>query len=330
MKKNVYYFCMLLLIILVVSITGAADCRAYSWEGTYVNFIEGDAYGSSQGRAVSRFEKNIPLDAGDEIHTGDTCFVEIILSDGGVIWLNADTVAGLDAYSSSLPTVDLSQGDLFLRTPETSETDSSFLVKTSGSTVSIYPGSFVKISLHADSGLDVEVWEGGADAQFTNGSVSLKKGKLLSVQPDGSSFSSTTFVQLADDGFESMTLKRNEKIKNHAYVEYLQEPLNGVSSLTDYGDWNYDTRITSYVWRPYVNTSWRPYLRGRWINHCQGPYWLSYDPWGSTPYHYGRWTTDSMGRWCWVPGVSSGYSMNLTPTLIKLAAPGSAKDLMII
>mgnify|MGYP003694264199 CR=1 FL=1 len=45
-----------------------------------------------------------------------------------------------------------------------------------------------------------------------------------------------------------------------------------------------------------------------WVNdYPYGPTWVSSEPWGYAPYHYGRWV-NSGGQWLWVPDA-----VNSTP-----------------
>ncbi|HET7497414.1 MAG TPA: DUF6600 domain-containing protein [Candidatus Eisenbacteria bacterium] len=71
--------------------------------------------------------------------------------------------------------------------------------------------------------------------------------------------------------------------------------------LDPYGDW-YDDPRYGWVWYPEaVSAGWRPYLNGYWVYTDWGWAWVSDDPWGADPYHYGRWACDASNRWMWVP-----------------------------
>jgi hypothetical protein len=74
-------------------------------------------------------------------------------------------------------------------------------------------------------------------------------------------------------------------------------------SLAPYGDW---VTVSSYgrCWRPArVSASWQPYLDGEWIYTDAGWTWVSYDPWGGDPYHYGTWVYTARYGWIWIPGT---------------------------
>ncbi|HEX7252833.1 MAG TPA: DUF6600 domain-containing protein [Thermoanaerobaculia bacterium] len=58
------------------------------------------------------------------------------------------------------------------------------------------------------------------------------------------------------------------------------------------------------VWVPGgVAAGWAPYVDGQWVWTDYGWTWVSYDPWGDIPYHYGTWSYVSDYGWCWVPGT---------------------------
>lgn len=72
--------------------------------------------------------------------------------------------------------------------------------------------------------------------------------------------------------------------------------------LDPYGQWV----DCSYgdCWVPErVEAGWQPYSNGEWIYTEYGWTWLSDDPWGDDPYHYGTWTDIDRYGWAWVPGT---------------------------
>jgi hypothetical protein len=51
---------------------------------------------------------------------------------------------------------------------------------------------------------------------------------------------------------------------------------------------------------------WRPYSQGHWVMTDYGWTWIANEPWGSIPFHYGRWGYDDDFGWFWVPGTVWG------------------------
>jgi hypothetical protein len=72
--------------------------------------------------------------------------------------------------------------------------------------------------------------------------------------------------------------------------------------LAPYGRW---VGVGSYgnCFVPRVAAGWAPYVDGEWVYTDYGWTWVSNDPFGDVPFHYGSWTwADSYG-WVWVPGT---------------------------
>jgi hypothetical protein len=52
-----------------------------------------------------------------------------------------------------------------------------------------------------------------------------------------------------------------------------------------------------------VAAGWEPYVDGQWVDSDYGWTWVSDDPWGDIPYHYGTWAYADPYGWVWVPGT---------------------------
>lgn len=52
-----------------------------------------------------------------------------------------------------------------------------------------------------------------------------------------------------------------------------------------------------------ISRDWQPYSNGEWIYTEYGWTWISYDPWGDDPYHYGTWAWTDLYGWVWIPGT---------------------------
>ena len=72
--------------------------------------------------------------------------------------------------------------------------------------------------------------------------------------------------------------------------------------LAPYGRW---VAAGSYgnVWVPRVAAGWAPYVDGEWAYTDYGWSWVSYDPWGGDPCHYGSWAWVDPYGWVWTPGT---------------------------
>ncbi len=88
----------------------------------------------------------------------------------------------------------------------------------------------------------------------------------------------------------------------HAQVDVNMTVGGFYDELAPYGRWI----DCSYgqCWVPArVNADWQPYTNGQWVYTDYGWTWMSDDPWGGNPYHYGTWTSLDRYGWCWVPGT---------------------------
>lgn len=72
--------------------------------------------------------------------------------------------------------------------------------------------------------------------------------------------------------------------------------------LAPYGRW---VAAGSYgsCFVPRVAVGWAPYVDGQWIYTDYGWTWVSNDPFGDVPFHYGTWTWFDPYGWIWVPGT---------------------------
>lgn len=74
-------------------------------------------------------------------------------------------------------------------------------------------------------------------------------------------------------------------------------------TLAPYGRWVVAARYGE-VWVPSgISRGWDPYWDGEWLWTDYGWTWVSYDPWGDIPYHYGTWARVDPYGWVWVPGT---------------------------
>lgn len=88
--------------------------------------------------------------------------------------------------------------------------------------------------------------------------------------------------------------------KSHA-VTRISADISFYDDLSPYGSWAHVSRYGD-CWVPrHRYASWRPYTVGYWVDTDYGWMWVSEDPWGDIPYHYGRWAYDPYYGWVWVP-----------------------------
>ena len=107
-----------------------------------------------------------------------------------------------------------------------------------------------------------------------------------------------------------------------SYQSYRYVPVSvpGAYDLDRYGDWR-SLDDYGYAWSPRVaDAGWAPYRDGYWV--MDDPYgltWVSNEPWGYAPYHYGRWVTAG-DRWYWVPDGAATQPA-YAPALVAFLPP---------
>lgn len=140
-----------------------------------------------------------------------------------------------------------------------------------------------------------EVTGGGASPQtIASGQAAQLKGS------DTMQFTLASMPSL--DDFDRWCADRDRTINTAASSKYVDPYTPGVEDLDTYGRWS---EVPDYgpVWYPSsVAVGWAPYRVGHWAwVEPWGWTWVSHEPWGFAPYHYGRWAVIG-GTWGWVPG----------------------------
>jgi hypothetical protein len=267
---------------------------------------------------------NMPLVVGDRVDTAREARMEIVLSDGSMLWLDQYTTVSLDAvaYSrdvgSDRTVLYLVDGRCMLQIPDHVLTTEPMRIDSSEATVYLnQPGTY-RIEVLRSGGLRVEVWQGLAEAATTSGGVliqpstaaEVRSGEVTGVEPHltwGDDFA--RWVEQRSGSYDS---------ESGQFVDerYARE----AAVLDGYGTWVYVDATQSWAWQPAVGADWRPYTAGRWYWTSTGWSWVSYEPWGWLPYHYGSWYfTAGFGwvwgwgsvwspawvSWCWWPGYVS-------------------------
>lgn len=241
---------------------------------------------------------NMPLAEGDRVWVADDSRAELQLPGGFFIRLDGE---------SSLDAVSLNDGSLQFY----ADRGHAYVNNISGgvsivqldtplASVRSYDDSIMTIDVAEDGGTEISVLKGAVYAESRAGSTRVSAGMTLAIEEDGAADLSPIGPQ---DEWEEWNLERDRQVL--AWGEssrYLPEELHAYSSDLDaYGSWVFATDY-GWCWTPVVSVAdWAPYTVGRW-GWFRGNYvWISSEPWGWVPYHYGRWVFAARFGWCWVP-----------------------------
>lgn len=258
-------------------------------------------------------EANMPIRQGYALAT-DQGRAEIEFENGAMAFLKENTV--LEFY-------DLSMKDgarttrLVLR-----QGSASFHVNPeSGDYFSVTGGDFT-VEANGRSTFRLDNYDDGSTLETMKGHVTvLQKGTTKRIDK-GQSFSmkagddeSMTVGRLADDDdFDQWVSGRVDSVATatNAALQYTSSPYyaSGFADLNTYGAWS-NCGAAGYGWRPFgVGAAWSPFTGGQWLwDPAFGWTWMSAQPWGWAPYHYGGWLFDSScGGWFYSAPLLFGFA----------------------
>ncbi len=277
---------------------------------TYVREATGEVLVTSPTNGEVQARRNLPITAGDEMKTEDPARAEVALADGNILHVGGGTkvrFVSLDAQQGSeddVSAIDLSEGSVILSVVG-SDDRSVPRIDTADATIYAGSGSRVRVNSDVRRGSAVVVRAGSVEVRTPAGSYTVRAGNYLLIQGDQEpeiargSFSRDRFDLWAADRLET-TIDAPQSASS-TYVD--DQYAGDVQALDGYGDWDYNSTYSSYVWRPRVEVGWQPYSYGTWYSTPVGLTWWSWDPWGWYPFHYGNWFFDAgWNSWCWSPG----------------------------
>ena len=295
-----------LLTLIAAALPALADDERHQ---SYLSYDDGGTVvrTGEDGREVEA-HRNLPVYPGDEVITARRGRAEVHLSDGNIIGVDRATAVKfrsiLDAYEGERDetVAELRYGKVAVHRTDIGR-DHVRLDTSNASYVASYEAVY---SVETDqSGRDrVVVFEGSIEVRTPNRSSRLRAGESANVDDRGV-YDLVGDQRYAADDFERWFLKRADRFQNYNN-RYVDRRLGyWADDLDDHGRWVFVTGI-GWSWRPFVSVGWRPYYNGYWAHRHGCLTWVSYDPWGWGPFHYGRWSYDPFHGWFWVPGY--GYS----------------------
>jgi FecR protein len=126
----------------------------------------------------------------------------------------------------------------------------------------------------------------------------------------------------AEPAYDQWNQQRDNLADQSASQQKLPPEVPGADALDLGGRW-VDTEYGA-AWVPNgVTADWQPYQVGRWIWEPYGWTWVSSEPWGWAPYHYGSWTFVTGEGWVWLPG-STMMRPVFAPARVEFVASGAS------
>jgi hypothetical protein len=245
---------------------------------------------------------NAPLEPGDYVTTGNSGRGEVAFDGGSYIRLGGDVQMRMVNITPGSREVQLAQGTIDLRAIRGRDLNDQIDTPS----VSIRPHGFGSVRVNVDSHgvTHVTARDGSADVITPGGTHTIGVGETLLAQGPSASPSISTTGALAYDSFDAFDNSRDQYEEAPAIATsdpYVNQDIVGVDDLGPYGQWQ-DDPTYGEVWIPQDEPAdWAPYQDGQWVwEDGYGWTWVSSDPWGWAPYHYGSWYHSHWG-WAWYP-----------------------------
>ncbi len=285
-----------------------------AWRTGEASFQRGDDPNHWQPLAV-----NVPLTIGDRVYASPTGRLELE-APGLRAFLAPGTELTALNLTEDVQQYSISQGTATFRLSHRDEED-VIEIDTPNAAITLEVTGLYRVSVDANGSTRVSVRRGEARVAAGGGEVSLRTGEEMHV--DGlDSPEYDVFGLPRADSWDRWVDSRERRRHGVASYDYASQDILGAGDLDAYGQWQ-DVPEYGHVWAPAnVGVDWAPYRFGRWI--WQDPWgwtWVSDEPWGWAPYHYGRWVTRA-SRWYWVPVSPNVRHVAYAPALVAFVGGG--------
>ena len=246
---------------------------------------------------------NMPLRVGDRLWVPAGARAELMMRNGSTLRLDEQSVLDIDALDEDNADFYLEMGRLYVNFRGASER--CLRVDTPEASVRAQNRAIFRVDLPDGSEFsDVAVLKGSVTVQTKQEIRRVDEGLQVSLR--NGKYPEITSI-FPPDEWEQWNRGRDEVYASNQSDSYLPEELRPYgASLDPYGTWVY-VPIYGYCWRPRVAVSdgWAPYRNGRWYWMGGNYVWLSYEPWGYVPHHYGRWHYATSFGWVWLPPAAA-------------------------
>jgi len=271
---------------------------------------------------------NTPISGGDRVITRDNSRTDIAFTGRNFATLQANTSLDVLELSNQKNQLALREGSALFDVGSLPSGE-LFEVATPCGAVDVKQAGLYQVAIDDQGNAVANTLNGVAEVVRQNGSSEIQKGESLTLSCQNGQDAVLSRIDRGQAGalVDSYYRYRYPKRYDGRYVNYdtyladpyyydpynrdlsyhyVSEYIPGVEDLDDYGNWQYVSNY-GYAWHPYAETAWAPYQSGYWaMDYPFGLTWVSNEPWGYAPYHYGRWTYAS-NEWFWVPETVSTY-----------------------
>lgn len=274
---------------------------------SYLRTVEGYAELETADGEVLEAMENHPLVPGDQLRLGSGSRVEVILSDGTVLRIDERTDLALDQLawtpdsSDTATRLTLLAGELQAVVGYGAAAGSPLTVETRNATLYLEAPGEYRVSFDGYGATQVVVRDGTAESQTDRGSAIVRAGETAYIE--GGEWATIDVARAGSrDRLESWGDQLDAEARL-AHVPHVEPELRyRAARMASHGAW---LEVGGRpAWRPHVGAGWRPYTTGSWVYTPSGLTWVSTEPWGWIPSHYGSWELVAGHGWVWFAGAA--------------------------
>jgi hypothetical protein len=289
---------------------GAGDFGRIRFEENGVHIVRdpgGSPFSTSEAASI-----NTPIFNGDEIRTDHGQRVEVELAGGTLIRVDHETELVFRAlpepFADNPDNAILKLGYGTVQISSELVGKGEFRIDTPDASIYLLGNGDFRIEVDDYGQTRIFSRRGVAEIEGDGGSVLIRGGLRTTAYAGSAPDEPQSFNTFAIDGFDRWVDARNDTRDTYvasdesAYEQIPSEVRPYYRELSSHGRWVHVPEY-GYTWYPYdVPAGWRPYSDGYWSHSSRGYFWVSNEPWGWAPYHYGRWNWVTGYGWCWAPG----------------------------
>ena len=243
---------------------------------------------------------NTPVQQGDRIWVPEDAKAELLHRTGSIVRLDSTTALEVLGIEKDACQFYISTGHAYLNALWSDE--SVLVIDTPSLSFRSSQASAFRVDVNDNGETEASVFNGQIRADFDEGQVTIRAGERFLVRNGG--WSEVRRLRASDE-WERWNVSRDNafaEVQQGPSTAYLPKELRNYSTdLDQHGRW---VNAPDYGWG-WVPTStadnWSPYRDGRWTWIGDDYVWISSEPWGYAPYHYGRWAYTAPIGWLWVP-----------------------------
>ncbi|HUO34501.1 MAG TPA: DUF6600 domain-containing protein [Candidatus Acidoferrum sp.] len=254
---------------------------------------------------------NMPLQQGFAVGTNEG-LAEIEMEHGSVVWVAPNTVLQFTELALSdggqITKVAMNDGTATFEANLGSQ--DVFSVSNQNFDITPQGKSEFRVDL-TKNGVEVCVLKGKIELHSAQGTQNLAKDQTYFVGVRKPQETGLKTMPKTDDWDKLVNQRASylQTVENRT-SQYTTAPFSyGMADLSAYGSWTFVPGL-GYAWQPSgMGSDWVPFSNGSMMYYDGlGWTWVSAEPWGWVPFHFGQWTYQTTYGWMWMPGNFNQWS----------------------